>query len=225
MTEICQQLRQIPELEYGFHAIGFSQGAQILRAYAQRCNTPPVKNLISIGGQHQGVSNFPGCPEDVESPSSLQPSLSPFDDVDFELQQVILPVIERDCSWWQKIMKSTVYNDAVQHSIVQAQYFKDPKRIEEYLAKSNFLADINNERELKNATYAHNIAQLDNLVLYLFEDDLQVVPKESTWFGFHDGHRLLSLKEQPIYYEDWIGLRKLDEGGKLHFLTIPGSHV
>jgi len=45
----CQQIRSDPELQEGYHAIGFSQGGQFLRALAQRCPSPPMKNLISIG--------------------------------------------------------------------------------------------------------------------------------------------------------------------------------
>jgi len=31
------------------------------RAVAQRCPNPPMLNLISIGGQHQGVFGMPRC--------------------------------------------------------------------------------------------------------------------------------------------------------------------
>lgn len=31
------------------------------RAVAQRCPIPPILNLISIGGQHQGVFGMPRC--------------------------------------------------------------------------------------------------------------------------------------------------------------------
>lgn len=31
------------------------------RALVQRCPSPPVKNLISVGGQHQGVYGLPNC--------------------------------------------------------------------------------------------------------------------------------------------------------------------
>lgn len=31
------------------------------RALAQRCPNPPMFNLVSIGGQHQGVFGFPHC--------------------------------------------------------------------------------------------------------------------------------------------------------------------
>ncbi|CAG5866062.1 unnamed protein product [Menidia menidia] len=76
----CSQLAQDPQLQGGYNAMGFSQGAQFLRAVAQRCPSPPMKTLISVGGQHQakprphnpypwltplcvsGVYGLPRCP-------------------------------------------------------------------------------------------------------------------------------------------------------------------
>ncbi|KAK3089757.1 hypothetical protein FSP39_006258 [Pinctada imbricata] len=60
----CQALAKDSKLQSGYNAIGFSQGGQFLRAIAQRCPNPPMKNLISVGGQHQGVYGFPRCPGD-----------------------------------------------------------------------------------------------------------------------------------------------------------------
>jgi hypothetical protein len=37
---------------------------------------------------------------------------------------------------------------------------------------------------------------------------------------------VIPLEEQPIYTEDWIGLRELAQDDRLHFGTIPNSeHV
>jgi palmitoyl-protein thioesterase len=47
-----------PKLQNGFNAVGFSQGSQFLRAYVERCNDPPVYNLITMGGQHMGSQRF-----------------------------------------------------------------------------------------------------------------------------------------------------------------------
>lgn len=52
-----------------------------------------------------------------------------------------------------------------------------------------------------------------------------VVPKESAHFGFFNGSRLLALREQPLYSEDWLGLRALDEAGRLLLLHAPGPHM
>ncbi len=58
----CHQIKNDKRLANGYNALGFSQGGQILRAIAQRCPEPPILNLISFGGQHQGVYGLPRCP-------------------------------------------------------------------------------------------------------------------------------------------------------------------
>jgi palmitoyl-protein thioesterase len=62
-------------------------------------------------------------------------------------------------------------------------------------------------------------------VLFAFENDVTVVPKQSAWFGFYDGWRLVPLRESPLYLEDRIGLRELDEGGRLLLESAPGFHM
>lgn len=60
---VCNQIQSDPKLKNGFNSVGFSQGGQFLRALAQRCPSPPMLNLISIGGQHQGreFNNLATC--------------------------------------------------------------------------------------------------------------------------------------------------------------------
>ena len=36
---------------------------------------------------------------------------------------------------------------------------------------------------------------------------------------------MLAYNETALYIEDWIGLKTLDEAGKLDFLTSPGGHL
>ena len=52
-----------------------------------------------------------------------------------------------------------------------------------------------------------------------------VVPKESSHFGFFNGTTLLRLQNTPLYQQDWIGLRSLDEAGHLALLHAPGRHM
>jgi palmitoyl-protein thioesterase len=63
VASVCEQIRRVPELQGGFHAIGFSQGGQFLRAMVQRCQHlgPKAHTLITLGSQHQGVMTVPGC--------------------------------------------------------------------------------------------------------------------------------------------------------------------
>jgi palmitoyl-protein thioesterase len=113
----------------------------------------------------------------------------------------------------------------VQSRLVPAQYFRDPNQYDSYLEFSNFLADINNERALKNQTYKKNLEKLERFIMYMFEDDTTVVPKQSSWFADVNGTKVTELRKRDIYEEDWIGLKALDKKGALVFETTPGDHM
>jgi palmitoyl-protein thioesterase len=113
-----------------------------------------------------------------------------------------------------------------------------------YLETNRFLADINNEipdegddldgTKSRNATYKANFASLDNLVMALFDQDQTVIPKESSWFGSYsipddndavEESSIISMKKQMLYKEDWVGLRKLDDAGKVFLVVCEGAHM
>ena len=119
----------------------------------------------------------------------------------------------------------------------QAQYYRDPDQLELYLSRNKFIADINNEFDgAVNRTYAQHLASLSKLVLVLFDADTTVVPKESSWFGSYapsdeddaQGNTtktISPMRHQPLYLEDRIGLRALDERGDVIFVTCQGPHM
>jgi palmitoyl-protein thioesterase len=176
-------------------ALGFSQGGQFLRAYVERCNKPPVRSLVTFGSQHNGIIRFGDC-----------------DTSDF-ICKIAMGLIHG--SPW----------GSVQSTLVPAQYFRDPEQYEDYLKYSNFLADINNEREVKNATYKENIKKLESFIMYMFEEDEKVIPKETSWFEEVNGTEHTPLRARKLYTEDWLGLRELDRKGGLKFRTAPGAHM
>lgn len=55
--------------------------------------------------------------------------------------------------------------------LVTCALLQDPLNLESYLRNNIFLPDINNELQDKQATYADNLASLQRLVLYRFDDD------------------------------------------------------
>ena len=61
-----------------------------------------------------------------------------------------------------------------------------------------------------------------------YTEDDTVVPRDSSWFEFYapgQDTEILPLEESRIYVEDWIGLRELDETGRLVFLSEEAGHV
>ncbi len=204
-----------------------ASGGQFLRAYVERHNDPPIRNLITFGSQHMGIADIPAC--------------KPFD---------LLCQIARNAA------RAGVYNEWVQQNLVQvcsptlplvqlnthtpfslfaqAQYYRDHAQLPTYLAANHFLTSINNEvPATRNATYAKRLARLDALVLVLFARDLTVVPKESAWFGSYapsdsrDGREetLVPMREQSLYTEDWIGLRALDKRGRVVLASCDSEHM
>ncbi|KAG6862326.1 hypothetical protein C0995_016024 [Termitomyces sp. Mi166 len=146
------------------------------------------------------------------------------------------------CQVARRAAKNAVYGEWAQTNLVQAQYFRDPTNLEAYLSANHFLTSINNEIPAsRNHTYAKNLASLNSLVLVLFTEDKTVVPKESAWFGseevpaeFHNQEQaildsaaktIIPIHLQPLYQEDWIGLRQLDERGGIVFETCVGEHM
>mmetsp|Transcript_12552 Transcript_12552/g.21157 ORF Transcript_12552/g.21157 Transcript_12552/m.21157 type:complete len:333 (+) Transcript_12552:26-1024(+) len=197
---VCKELAQIPVLADGFNAVGFSQGGQFLRGYVERCNSPPVRNLVSVGGQHQGVYGIPRCTSDG-----------------------LL------CEVLRRLLGSGPYSPPVQRSLVQAQYWKDPLRLSTYEQRSLFLAEINNERaEQRSDEYRKRMISLNALVLVKFQKDTMVVPKESSWFGFYSpgqDKRIVPMADTDLYIQDWIGLRALNETGRLFLEECDGDHL
>ena len=76
---------------------------------------------------------------------------------------------------------------------------QDPWRLQTYVRRNAFLADINNERAAKNALYRENLASLQRLVLLRFSEDFTVVPRDSAWFAFYDGKKLQGMRDTALY--------------------------
>ncbi|KAJ5577327.1 Palmitoyl protein thioesterase [Penicillium sp. DV-2018c] len=200
ISQVCEQLAAEPILRTApaINALGFSQGGQFLRGYIERCNSPPVHNLVTFGSQHNGISEFESCASS-----------------------------DWVCRGAEALLRSGRWTSFAQSRVVPAQYFRDPTELDLYLEHSNFLADINNERAVKNETYKKNLASLNRFVMYMFEEDTVAVPKESAFFSEVNATtgEVTPLHERLIYKEDWLGLKQLGEKGKLEFNTIPGQHM
>ena len=55
LDELCISLYDIEDLDEGFDFIGISQGGLLARGYVERCNSYPVRNLITFVAPHGGV--------------------------------------------------------------------------------------------------------------------------------------------------------------------------
>ena len=197
----CNIIANNPNLSDGYNALGISQGGLMLRGVAQRCPKPPMKNLITFGSPHQGIFGIPKCQ------SYLGYSV---------------------CQMLTTILSSVFSLQWIQKMFTPAQYWHDPFNQPSYVAGSQFLADINNEREEKNQSYKQALLALKNLVLVKWTKDTSVIPRESSQFGFYNlggDNTTITLQEMPLYQRDWLGLQAMKIQGRLHFKEVEGDHM
>jgi len=98
---------------------------------------------------------------------------------------------------------------------------------ETYRKVSVFLADINQERTF-NEQYKTNLLKIRNLILVEFLKDTMVYPHESEHFGFYaenDTSIIIPLRESPLYINDLLGLKTMDQQSRIKFLQSDTDHL
>lgn len=117
------------------------------------------------------------------------------------------------------------YSRVGQHTSV-GNYWNDPHRQELFFKYSNFLPYVNNEIESSNSTgFRNGILKLNKMVLVGGPQDEVITPWQSSHFGFFDqNEEVVPVFDRPIYLNDSIGLKSLNESGRLQFVTVNNVH-
>lgn len=196
----CNKVKNIDALSDGYNIVGLSQGNMVGRGLIEFCDGgPSVNKFISLAGPHAGIASCPYC--------------------DSELI----------CTIVDYLMELEVYTSLVQKHLAPSNYIKITTDLETYLKGCKYLPKLNNEiEETRNDTYKERFSSLEKLVLVMFENDTVLVPKETSWFGYYENgsmSTILSYNETELYTEDWIGLKTLNEAGKVEFISVSGGHL
>lgn len=204
----AESVRADPKLANGFHAIGFSQGNNVIRGYIARYNDPKINTFISVNGVNAGVGAVPYC-----RPKAIAETVA-FSMCDLLMEQA----------------SNRAYTAYAQKHLFQANYWRDPRPVEADTYKSFAqLARWNNECDEKNQTLNVNWAATQKFVWIMAEDDGMVFPKEGEHWGAPDPNdpfnSVLPMKETEWYKKDLFGLKTAEEAGKNVFLSFSGDHL
>lgn len=101
-------------------------------------------NLISLGGQHQGVYGLPKC----SLTSRLCDYIRRMLNHGAYLWYLLLSLILFLQNYSGKLFHNRFFFRFIQESLVQAAFWHDPLNENEYREKNIFLADINNENDI-----------------------------------------------------------------------------
>ncbi|XP_013200454.1 lysosomal thioesterase PPT2 homolog [Amyelois transitella] len=176
----------------GINIIGYSQGGLIARGIIQTFANVTVDTFISLSSPQAGQYGA-------------------------GFLHLVFPGLVKDTVY------ELFYSKVGQHTSV-GNYWNDPYHQTLYESYSVYLPYINNHlTSAESGNFKSNLLRLKKLVLIGGPDDNVITPWQSSQFGYYSGNEtVIEMKEQAIYTEDRIGLRKLDETGRLHVVTVPG---
>jgi palmitoyl-protein thioesterase len=197
---LCSEIQSDPKLANGFNMICHSQGGLLGRYYVERWNNPQVHNYISIATPQRGVFGLPGT-------------------LDNRFKVL---------NHFENLARFLLYRQVFQNHFSGAQLWNDSLHEKQYLKCNNFLPYLNNEIDHEFAShYRANICSLDNMVLIGSAGDTIVEPLESAHFGYYKkGSKETTEQyfEWDIYKTDKLGLKELEEAGKLHLRFCNEGH-
>ncbi|XP_061706863.1 lysosomal thioesterase PPT2 homolog isoform X2 [Cydia pomonella] len=193
VLEICPDVANISVRHpEGINLIGYSQGGLIARGIVQTFPNVSVSTFISLSSPQAGQYGA-------------------------GFLHLVFPGLVKESAY------ELFYSRVGQHTSV-GNYWNDPYHQTLYETYSVYLPYINNHiASTKTNDFKNNLLRLKRFVLIGGPDDNVITPWQSSQFGYYDANdTIIEMRDQPIYKDDKIGLKELDNNGKLHVVTVPG---
>ena len=214
-------------LQNGFHAIGFSQGCNVIRGYIAKYNTtPPVHSFLSINGVNAGQGAVPHC-----RPTQQQEQQQEQQQQEQQQEQLIFVNY-----LWNKQVKQHIQNlhkNIPFKPIIGVNQQYSQLAIWNNEAKYIDHNDNNNKNDgifWINETLRQNWNRTKQFIWILANQDTMVIPKEGEhWLAPNPndpfGGPMISRNETDWYIQDTFGLQTADQLGKNFWHSFDGDHL
>ncbi|XP_003494659.1 palmitoyl-protein thioesterase 2 [Bombus vancouverensis nearcticus] len=175
----------------GINLVGYSQGGLLARTILQRFPDHNVRNFISLSSPQAGQYGT-------------------------QFLHLFFPNLVCQTAY------ELFYSKIGQHTSI-GNYWNDPHHQELYYKYSTFLPYVNNEKNsTKMLMYKQGLTKLERMVLVGGPEDGVITPWQSSHFGYYDvNETVIDMRDRRIYKDDLIGLKTLDESGRLVLITVP----
>ena len=196
VEEACENIKSNPNFQKKFNVLGISQGTLIGRYIVEKCDMEgQVMKYMSFDGPQMGIASLPKI------------TCGTF------------------CDWLCNITAPLAYK--LKDNVAPCGYYKYKYDQETYMKTNTFLKMLNNENDVKDEEVYKRFSSLELVKLIKSKEDSVITPRDSSWFQFYDieGKDIVPLNKSDFYIKDFIGLRKLDEEGKVIFTEFKGEHV
>ena len=195
VEEACEKIKSNPNFQDKFNVLGISQGTLIGRYIIEKCD---------MEGQVMKYMSFDGPQMGIASIPKI--TCGSF------------------CEWLCNITAPLAYQ--LRDIVAPCGYYKYRYDQDTYKKTNTFLKMLNNEDEKDEEVYKR-FSSLEKVKLIKSREDTVITPRDSSWFQFYDknGIDIVPLELSDFYIDDYIGLRKINEEGKVEFTEFAEEHV
>lgn len=120
-----------------------------------------------------------------------------------------------------------LFSPLIQSVLAPSNYHKDHEQYEKYLENSLSLPYLNNEKDHPKAKeYKRRFSNLNFVLLVRNQRENIIFPRESSWFGeMRSDKSVVPMEQTKLYTHDMIGLKQLNEEGRISKVMVGGTHL